>query len=221
MIFKKKEKAVESKSRKIKKRLFRCTVLAMAIIMACGGCLSITASATTTKDSYYYTQKAFWPWEQDVKYKVYVYDNPSFFCIYYGNSFVSTGFDYKKNTDLVLSQTCDFSIAVQTKYSMNSGVDFSSFGVPVNIGSSIEASLAASWKISNEKKRTINRSDPTGYYSYNVCLDTTRIKLSKYTTGKNPKYVDSVVYYAPRAENTYRAIVFNPNEAEYDGAVKF
>lgn len=98
----------------------------------------------------------------------------------------------------------------QTKESLNAGFDFSAFDVPVNVGGSIERTKSQTWGVSNTSTRTIKDSAPKGYYSYNVCMNTYKIKLVK----NEDNATISRTFFAPRSE-PYRAIVYNPNNASY------
>src|SRR5690606_4890546 len=110
-----------------------------------------------------------------------VYRDPNWFMVWHGTAKTSSGFEYKNNTSIVLSQTKNFSIGSQTKSSLNAGVDFSSYGVPANVGGSIEKVSSRTWGIANTSTRTIEKTAPKGYYSYNVCMNTYKIKIEKFS----------------------------------------
>lgn len=150
-------------------------------------------------------------------YTAKVYRDPAWFKVYHGSPSVSTGFEQKINGGFTLKQARSFSLSSQTKATLNAGVDFSDYGVPVNVGGSIEQASAASWGVSNETSRTIPDSAPKGWYSYNVCLNTYKIKISRYENGSP---AGTIEFFAPRSE-LYRAIVYNPSNASYTGVVKY
>ena len=149
-------------------------------------------------------------------YTAKVYRDPSYFCIFSGNSSVSTGFYYKGNTSLTLSQTRTFSLGSQSKYTLNGSINFSDYGVPANVGGSIEKTAASSWTVSNTSSVTIPSYAPKGYYSFNVCLNVSKIKITRYQ-GSTAK--GTIQFLAPRSQ-PYRSVVYNTN-ADYAGAIKY
>lgn len=164
--------------------------------------------------SYPHTTGALW-WEKS--YTAKIYTDPSWFAVFSGNIYVSTGFEYKNNTNVVLSQTKTFSIGAQTKESLNAGVDFSGFGVPANVGGSIDKTMSASWGVSTTASRTIDASAPKGYYSYNVCMNTYKIKIVLYQNGTDK---GTIQFFAPRSQ-PYRSIVYNRNNASYSDVIRY
>ena len=166
------------------------------------------------KSDYTFSTGALW-WKKT--YNCKVWRDANYFRVYYGNAKVSTGFEYKNKTNIVLSQTTSFTIGEQTKASMNAGIDFSDYGVPAKVGGSIEKTNSSTWGVSNASTRTIEASAPKGYYSYNVCLNTYKIKIKTYHDGAHD---DTIEFYAPRSQ-PYRSIVYNPNNASYKNATRY
>lgn len=117
-------------------------------------------------------------------------DSGSYFNIWYGNSKVSTGFEYKNNTSIVLSQSSSFSIGSQTVETLNPQIEVEDCGIKAGIGGTISKTSSQSWGISNTATRTIEKSAPKGYYSYNVCMNTKKIKVTGTSEG-------TVYIYAP------------------------
>ncbi len=197
------------------KKIFKKVITVMLSVIVVSTMTMLPASAAYSYyNSYSFSTGALW-WKQN--YTAKVYRDPNWFRVYYGNANVSTGFEYKNNTNIVLSQTKNFSIGTQTKASLNAGVDFSSYGVPANVGGSIEKTTSASWGASNTASRTIEASAPKGYYSYNVCLNTYKIKVTKYQNGTNK---GTIQFFAPRSQ-PYRSIVYNRNNASYSGVTRY
>ena len=197
------------------KKFFKKVITVMLSVIVVSTMTMLPASAAYSYyNSYSFSTGALW-WKQN--YTAKVYRDPNWFHVYYGNANVSTGFEYKNNTNIVLSQTKNFSIGTQTKASLNAGVDFSSYGVPANVGGSIEKTTSASWGVSNTASRTIEASAPKGYYSYNVCLNTYKIKVTKYQNGTNK---GTIQFFAPRSQ-PYRSIVYNRNNASYSGVTRY
>ncbi|MCI8409280.1 MAG: hypothetical protein HFJ09_08445 [Lachnospiraceae bacterium] len=165
-----------------------------------------------------YTYTTGWgPWKH--KYDCTVYkDSISYYTIFYGTGKVSTGFDYKPNkkNNIVISQTTSFSISSQTKNTLNVGVDFSDYGVPVNVGGSVDKTKANTWGVSSTITRTVDKSDPVGYYSYNVLLNTMKLKIEKKENGKNK---GTIKFSAPSSE-AYRSIVYSKT-GNYTDATKY
>ncbi len=166
-------------------------------------------------NSYSFTTGALW-WKKTWTCKVY--RDPSYYVIFYGNSKVSTGFQYKGKSGFTLSQSTSLSLSSQSKQTLNAGVDFSDFGVPVNVGGTIENTSSVTIGVSNTVQRTIKDSDPSGYYSYNICLNTTRISIDKYNS--NGSYVGNMKFRAPRSQ-PYGSLVYNRYNADYSDAVKY
>lgn len=146
-----------------------------------------------------------------------VYRDPNYFVVFSGNSKVSSGFEYKNNTNVVLSQTRSFTIGRQTKNSLSAGVNFSGFGVPVSVGQSIEKTNSLTWAVSNTSSRTIEKTAPKGYYSYNVCMNIYKIRVEKWQ-GSSKK--GSIVFNAPRSQ-AYRSIVYNRSNASYSNVSRY
>lgn len=199
----------------MKKRMMK----SIAIIFAVMAIFVTSTLPANAAYSYYgrydFSTGALW-WTQ--KYTAKVYRDPTWFRIYYGSPFVSTGFEYKNNTNVVLSQTRGFSLGSQTKATLSTGVNFDDYGVPVNVGGSIEKTSSASWAVSNQSSRTIPADAPKGYYSYNVCLNTHKIKITRYQ-GNTSK--GTIEFYAPRSQ-PYRSIVYNKYNASYSsGAIRY
>lgn len=187
------------------------TALALCLII---GLLCIPANAAMTYYNSYTFKGGFL---NLTTYTGKVYRDPDWFTVFYGNSSVSTGFEYKNNTNVILSQTTSFSIGSQTKKTLSAEVDFSGFGVPVNVGGSVEKTGSYTWGVSNTSTRTITASAPRGYYSYNVCINTYKIIIDKY---KGSSFVDTITFLAPRSE-PYRSIVYNPYNASYSGVSRY
>lgn len=168
--------------------------------------LNDTAQAAYSKYSTYsYSTGMLW-WKKTYNCTVYK-DSGSYITLFYGSDRVSTGFEYKRNTSMVIEQTSSFSIGSQTAESLNSEIDFSKLNVPVKVGGSLEKTSANTWGISKAINRTIQTSDPAGYYSYNVMLNAYKIKITGTSEG-------TVVFYAPASES-YRSLIYNPVNASY------
>lgn len=192
-----------------KMKKFKKVVATMLAIVSMSACLALPAEAAYSYHSKYsFSTGALW-WKEN--YTAKVYRDSSYFRVWYGNSSVSSGFEYKNNTNIVLSQTRSFQLGSQTKASLNAGVDFSDFGVPATVGGSIEQTVSQTWGTSNTSQRTIEKTAPKGYYSYNVCMNLYKIKVEKY---KGSSYKGKIEFYAPRSQ-AYRAIVYNRNNASY------
>lgn len=187
-------------------------ILALLIVVV--SLMAITVIPASAAYSYYnsysFSKGALW-WKEDFTAKVY--RDSAWFRVWHGTAATSSGFEYKNNTNVVLSQTKSFSIGSQTKASLNAGVDFSSFGVPAKVGGSIEQTTSQTWGVANTATRTIEASAPKGYYSYNVCMNEYKIKVEKYS---GSTYKGAIEFFAPRSE-PYRAIVYNKNNASYSG----
>lgn len=193
------------------KRIFAALLVAALLVSVS----AVSASAAYSYyNSYSFSTGALW-WKEN--YTAKVYRDPNWFTVFYGNEKVSTGFEYKNKTNLVLSQTKSFTLSAQTKASLNAGVDFSDYGVPAKVGGSIEQTTSATWGVSNTATRTIEASAPKGYYSYNVCLNTYKIKINKY---QGSVLKGTLQFFAPRSE-PYRAIVYNPTNASYSNVTKY
>lgn len=207
----KKENYYEKNVIKVKGIVRRFVALALAICMVL--CfLGETASAAYKKYSTYsYSTGALW-WKKNYNCTVYV-DSGSYFNVWYGSSKVSTGFEYKNNTSIVLSQTSSFSLGVQTVASLNTSVDVEACDIKAGIGGSLSSTSSVSWGISNTSTRTIEKTAPKGYYSYNVCMNTKKIKITG--TAKGTVYV-----YAPVSQ-AYRSIVYNKSNASYSGVTRY
>lgn len=169
------------------------------------------SAAYTYYGKYSFSTGALW-WKEN--YTAKVYRDPNWFLVFYGNDKLSTGFEYKGNTDVVLSQTRSFSIGKQTVSTLNSELSVEEFGIKAGVGGSISSSSSQSWGISNTSTRTILASAPKGYYSYNVCLNVYKMKVVKY---QNESKKGQVEFYAPKDSQPYRAIVYNKNSASYSG----
>lgn len=178
------------------------SLVAMSVIPA--------SAAYSYYSGYSFSTGALW-WKEN--YTAKVYRDANWFAVFYGSASTSTGFEYKNNTNLVLTQTRSFSLGSQTKSSLNGSVDFSSFGVPAKVGGSIEKTNSVSWGVSNTASRTIEKSAPKGYYSYNVCMNTYKIKVEKY---QDNAHKGTITFFAPRSQ-AYRAIVYNRSNASYSG----
>ena len=146
-----------------------------------------------------------------------VYRDSSWFRVYHGTLATSSGFEYKNNTKIVLSQTKSFTLGAQTKGTLNGSLNFTPFNIPTKVGGSIEKTASASWGIANTTTRTIDAKAPKGYYSYNVCLNTHKVKVDRYTGSKIDR---TITFFAPRSE-AYRSIVYNKNNANYSGVSRF
>lgn len=125
----------------------------------------ISAIPVNAAYSYYqgysFSKGILW-WKEN--YTAKVYRDANWCSIFYGTASTSTGFEYKNNTNVILSQTKSFSIGSQTKSSLSGSVDFSGYGVPAKVGGSIEKTKSMSWGVSNTSSRTIEASAPKGYY---------------------------------------------------------
>lgn len=146
-----------------------------------------------------------------------VYKDPTWFCMFHKNASQTTGFEYKKNTDVVLSQTSSFKLEGQTITTLNGNVGFSGFGVTAGVGGSVSQSNLRSWGISNSSTRTIPSTAKKGYYAYCVCLNTCKIKVEKY---KGSTKKGTLVFFAPRDKEPYRSIIYNTKSA-YEGAARY
>lgn len=100
-----------------------------------------------------------------------------------------------------------------TTATLNSGIDVEAFGIEAGIGGSLSSTCANTWQSSSTTSRTIEKSAPKGYYSYNVCMDEVKLKITG--THKGTIYI-----YAPSSE-AYRAIVYNKDKASYSGVVLY
>lgn len=189
-------------------------VISMAIII----CISLTLLPNSSEAAYSkYNSYTYTHWF--TKYEATVYRDSNWFRVFHGSPNVSTGFEYKNNTNVVLSQTNSFTIGQQTKTTLSGEVDFSGYNVPVNVGGSIETSSSATWGVSNTTSRTIPSTAPKGYYSYNVLINTYKIKIDRKKVSDNSA-AGSIVFFAPRSQ-PYRSIVFNPNNASYSGVSRY
>ena len=164
-------------------------------------------------ESYTYSTGILW-WKKTYNCDVYR-ETGSWYRIFYGNSSVSTGFDYKGNTlePIVISQTTSFSIEKQTVATLNSSIEVEDLGIKSGIGGSLSSSCSQTWGVSNTIQRTVPASAATGYYSYNVCLNLMKFKITGTSAG-------TVYIYAPNSE-AYRSLVYNPYNADYRGAGKY
>ncbi|WP_096156501.1 MULTISPECIES: hypothetical protein [Bacillus] len=188
-------------------------VISMAIIF----CLTLTLLPTSSDAYSRYNSYTYTHWF--TKYEATVYRDSSWFRVFHGSPSLSTGFEYKNNTNVVLTQTSSFSVSQQTKNTLSAGVDFSGYGVPVNVGGSIETSSSATWGVSNTTSRTIPASAPKGYYSYNVLLNTYKIKINRKKVSDGSA-AGSIEFFAPRSQ-PYRSIVFNSRNASYSGVSRY
>lgn len=100
---------------------------------------------------------------------------------------------------------------------LSAGVNFSGFGVPVSVGQSIEKTNSLTWAVSNTSSRTIEKTAPKGYYSYNVCMNIYKIRVEKWQ-GSSKK--GSIVFNAPRSQ-AYRSIVYNRSNASYSNVSRY
>ena len=197
------------------KKIVKKSIVLMLVVVSIIVSMALPVGAAYSYyNSYTFSTGALW-WKQN--YTAKVYRDANWFNVFHGNAKVSTGFEYKNNTNVVLSQTKNFSISSQTKATLNTGVDFSSFGVPAKVGGSIEQTASASWGVSNTSSRTIAASASKGYYSYNVCMNTYKIKITKYQ-GNTAK--GTIQFFAPRSE-PYRSIVYNKNNASYSNVTRY
>lgn len=202
---------MKEKRKNVQKIFKRVGAVMLAVFVLISMNLNTTLAAYYRYGIYSYSTGALW-WKK--KYNCTVYVEPgSSFLIWYGNNSVSTGFEYKKNTSLVLSQTNSFTIESQTVVTLNPGVDIEACGISFGIGGSISRTTSQKWGISNTSVRTIERTDPEGYYSYNVCMNIKKIKVTG--TAKGTVYIN-----APASE-PYRAVVYNEKNALYSGATRF
>ncbi len=208
-----KEKKQGQKS--IKRGVQRITALLLMTIMLFSSAVRVEA-AYNYYSSYSFSTGALW-WAKDYKVKVYK-NSSSFYTIYYGPTTVSTGFEYKPNykEPIVISQTSSMSLGSQTVSSMNAEIDLSAFKVPAKVGGSLEKTSSASWGVANTISRTVSADDPVGYYSYNVLMNTMKLRLDLYEDGS---FEDDVYIYAPTSE-AYRAIVYSTN-GNYYNATKY
>ncbi|HHT56319.1 hypothetical protein [Herbinix luporum] len=165
-------------------------------------------------NTYSFTTGALW-WKE--KFTAKVYRDPNWFRVWYGSDKVSSGFEYKNNTEVVLTQSRSFNLDSQTKFSLNPEVDFSGYKVPAKVGGSIEKTSKKSWGITNISTRTIEKTAPKGYYSYNVCMNLYKIKIEKYS-GKTKK--GTIQFFVPRSE-AFRAVVYNKKNASYSGVTLY
>ncbi len=196
------------------KKIAKKIVIMLSIVSICVSAALPVGATYSYYNSYKFSTGALW-WKQD--YTAKVYRDPNWFSVFHNSDAVSTGFEYKNNTNVVLSQTRNFSIGAQSKSTLNAGIDFSSFGVPAKVGGSIEQTSSSSWGVSNTSARTIPASAPKGYYSYNICLNTYKIKITKYQ-GNTSK--GTIQFFAPRSQ-PYRSIVYNKNNASYSGVSRY
>lgn len=195
----------------------KLTTKLLAVIIGLCVCISFFPSPARAAMTYYnsYTWKGGFLWLKTYTGKVYRDSN--WFSVFWGNASVSTGFDYKNNVGVTLSQTRSFTIGKQTKKSLSAGVDFSGWGVPAKVGGSIDTTDSFTWGISNTSVRTVPDSAPRGYYSYNVCINTYKINIKKY---EGSTYLTTLTFFAPRSQ-PYRSIVYNPNNADYSGVIRY
>lgn len=191
----------------------RLLALMLIMLFAFGNVRQSASAAYYYYSSYSYTTGSLW-WKKTYNVSVYK-DSSQYVRYFYGNSSVSTGFEYKGNTSdsIVLSQTRSFSIGKQTVATLNPEISVESLGIKAGIGGSISTTSAASWDVSTTSSRTVGASAPIGYYSYNVCMNL--IKLSLVGTHNG-----NITVYAP-ASQPYRAILYNKNNAIYSGAVRY
>ena len=210
IIFKKRRIAME-KNEKLKSVSKRLGVMLLLVIMLVSSQFGSVMAAYNKHSTYSYTTGMWW-WKKTHKCTVYV-DSGNWFCVWHGNSKVSTGFEYKNNTEIVLSQTSSFSIGSQTVSTLNASLDAEACGIKAGIGGSISKTSSQSWGVSNTSTRTIEKSAPKGYYSYNVCMNEKKIKVTGTAEG-------TVYLWAP-ASQPYRAIVYNESNASYSGVTRY
>lgn len=196
----------------MKKKLYFLTILILIVTLSTPLFSPRVSAAYSYYNSYSHTS-----WF--TKYNMKVYRDPNWFNVYYGNPALSSGFEYKNNTKIVLSQTRTFSIGSQTKKTLNAGVNFSGFGVPAKVGGSIEKTNSASWGISTTTQREVNASAPKGYYSYNVLINTYKIRIDR-RKNKDNSGAGSITFQAPRSQ-PYRSLVYNPSNASYNGVSRY
>lgn len=200
----------------MKNKFFKLVVAFMVIVSLVTMKPVESVEAAYNKYSTYTYTTGWGPWKHSYDCTVYK-ESTSYYNIFYGNGKVSTGFDYKPNkkNNIVISQTTSFSISSQTKKTLSAGVDFSDYGVPVSVGGSIEKTQANTWGVSSTVTRTIAKSDPVGYYSYNVLLNIMKLKIEKKENGKNK---GTIKFDAPCSE-AYRSIVYSKT-GNYTDATK-
>jgi len=186
--------------------LFASSVPANAVYGYYG---SYTFSTGTWLDRHYYTGL--------------IYRDPGWVHLWYGSTAVSSGFEYKGATEIVLTQSRSFTLASQTVTTLNASLNPSVFGIKAGIGGSIATTTGTTWAVSNTTQRTIPASASRGYYSYNVLMNTYMITVVKTTTEyvtfsvsvQNRQYIAGTVeFVAPRSE-PYRALIYNPSNASY------
>lgn len=68
-------------------------------------------------------------------------------------------------------------------------------------------------KVPRESISLIEKSAPKGYYSYNVCMNTKKLKITGTAEG-------TVYIYVPVSQ-AYRSIVYNKSNASYSGVVRY
>lgn len=200
------------KKRKDSKRVFKRVgaMFVLVIMLVCSQFSSVMA-AYNKYSTYTYTTGMWW-WKEKHNCTVYV-DSGNWIMVWYGTEKVSTGFEYKNNTEIVLSQTKSFSLGSQTTATLNSSLDVEYCGIKGGIGGSISKTSSQSWGVSNTSTRTIEKSAPKGYYSYNVCMNVKKIKVTGTAEG-------TVYLFAPASE-AYRSIVYNEYNASYSGASRY
>lgn len=197
---------------KIKFKVLKCiSTLALALCMFLSFWVENVSAAYSKYSTYSYSTGMLW-WKKTYNCTVYK-DSANYFTLWYGSSNVSTGFEYKNNTSIVLSQTNSFSLSSQTTASLNSNVNVEACGIKAGIGGSLSSTSAQTWAVSSTSTRTIEKSAPKGYYSYNVCMNTKKLKITGTSEG-------TVYVYVPVSE-AYRSIVYNKNNASYSGVVRY
>lgn len=198
---------------KMKKIIKRAIVAMMAVMMFVSFGGEVASASYYKYGYYYYTKGSLW-WKKEYKCDVYI-DNAKYNTIFHGSNAVSTGFEYKgnKNAPITISQTRKFSIGSQTVATMNSNIEVSAYGITPSIGGSISKTSAYEWEVSNTIERTIPASAPIGYYSYNVLINTKKIKIE----GTH----DGTIYVYGISSEPYRSLVYNKKNASYSGCKRY
>ena len=197
-----------SKKRSILKKI---TVIALVMCMFICFCGDVVFAAYKKYSTYSYSTGILW-WKKTYNCTVYVDDVP-YLCVWYGSDKVSTGFEYKNNGSVVLSQTRAFSLSSQTVSTLNSNIDVSGCGIKSGIGGSISATKSVQWGVSNKSERTISANAPRGYYSYNVCKNIRKVVISGTAYG-------TVAVDVPVSQ-PYRSIIYNPKNADYNSIYRY
>ena len=173
-----------------------------------------TAETWTRKSEYDYSYStgSLW-WKKNYNCKVYKETQYSHYLIFYGNNKVSTGFEYKKDkkNGFTIEQTNSFSLASQDVRTINAGVEIKAAKVKFGFGGSKEHTSAASWGVSSTITRKVDKSDPVGYYSYNILMNVDKYMVSGTSEG-------TIIFRVPTSE-AYRAIVYSKT-GNYNNATK-